>query len=87
MPSQRPRGHAGSDLRCHQPSREGRRRRRTPELRGAWERNIPECVACHGPAGMGVGASFPPLAGQSAQYLGAQLNAWRRARARTIRMI
>ena len=43
----------------------------------AWERNIPECVACHGPAGMGVGASFPPLAGQSAQYLGAQLNAWR----------
>ncbi|MCD1639415.1 c-type cytochrome [Pseudomonas stutzeri] len=46
-------------------------------LRGAWERNIPECVACHGPGGMGVGASFPPLAGQSAGYLGAQLNAWR----------
>ncbi|MAL90100.1 MAG: cytochrome c4 [Pseudomonas sp.] len=46
-------------------------------LRGAWERNIPECVACHGPGGMGVGASFPPLAWQSAQYLGAQLNAWR----------
>lgn len=46
-------------------------------LRGAWERNIPECVACHGPGGMGVGDAFPPLAGQSAQYLAAQLNAWR----------
>ncbi len=46
-------------------------------LRGAWERNIPECVACHGPAGIGVGESLPPLAGQSTQYLSAQLNAWR----------
>ena len=24
-------------------------------LRGAWERNIPECTLCHGPAGVGVG--------------------------------
>ncbi|MNC22231.1 Cytochrome c553 [Pseudomonas linyingensis] len=46
-------------------------------LRGAWERNIPECVSCHGPGGLGVGDTFPPLAGQSAQYLSAQLNAWR----------
>ncbi|MBQ0742609.1 MAG: c-type cytochrome [Pseudomonas sp.] len=46
-------------------------------LRGAWERNIPECVACHGPSGVGVGDAFPPLAGQSAQYLSSQLNAWR----------
>lgn len=46
-------------------------------LRGAWERNVPECVSCHGPGGVGVGDAFPPLAGQSAQYLGAQLNAWR----------
>jgi cytochrome c553 len=45
-------------------------------LRGAWERNIPECVACHGPSGVGVGAAFPPLVGQSAQYLSAQLTAW-----------
>ncbi|KRW70916.1 cytochrome C [Pseudomonas sp. TTU2014-105ASC] len=49
----------------------------TLALRGAWGRNIPECVACHGPGGVGVGESFPPLAGQSAQYLSAQLNAWR----------
>lgn len=46
-------------------------------LRGAWERNIPECVSCHGPGGSGVGEAFPPLAGQSAQYLTSQLNAWR----------
>jgi cytochrome c553 len=49
----------------------------TLALRGAWQRNIPECVACHGPSGVGVGKAFPPLAGQSAQYLSAQLNAWR----------
>lgn len=46
-------------------------------LRGAWERNIPECTLCHGPAGVGVGESFPPLAGQSAEYIEAQLRAWR----------
>ncbi|MGV8844772.1 MAG: c-type cytochrome [Pseudomonas sp.] len=46
-------------------------------LRGAWERNIPACVACHGPSGVGVGSAFPPLAGQPSQYLTAQLNAWR----------
>lgn len=46
-------------------------------LRGAWERNIPECTLCHGPAGVGVGDAFPPLAGQSAEYIEAQLRAWR----------
>lgn len=48
-------------------------------LRGAWERNIPECTLCHGPAGVGVGTAFPPLAGQSALYIENQLNAWRGA--------
>lgn len=46
-------------------------------LRGAWDRQIPECVMCHGPGGVGVGDAFPPLAGQSLGYLVAQLNAWR----------
>lgn len=46
-------------------------------LRGDWGRNIPECVSCHGPGGVGVGAAFPPLAGQHASYLVSQLNAWR----------
>lgn len=48
-------------------------------LRGAWERNIPECTLCHGPAGVGVGTAFPPLAGQSALYIENQLTAWRGA--------
>lgn len=46
-------------------------------LRGVWERQVPECVSCHGPGGVGVGVAFPPLAGQPASYLVAQLNAWR----------
>ncbi|QJI21281.1 MULTISPECIES: c-type cytochrome [unclassified Pseudomonas] len=46
-------------------------------LQGAWERQIPACVSCHGPSGVGVGEAFPPLSGQSAAYLAAQLNAWR----------
>lgn len=45
--------------------------------RGRWDRNVPACVQCHGPAGVGVGANFPPLAGQPAAYIEAQLKAWR----------
>ncbi|AZF11027.1 Cytochrome c4 [Pseudomonas sp. R2-37-08W] len=45
-------------------------------LQGAWERQIPACVSCHGPSGVGVGDAFPPLAGQPAAYLAAQLSAW-----------
>lgn len=44
--------------------------------RGDWDRDVPGCVQCHGPAGVGVGAHFPPLAGQPAAYLAAQLRAW-----------
>ncbi|UII74249.1 c-type cytochrome [Pseudomonas sp. HN11] len=43
---------------------------------GAWERQIPACASCHGPSGTGVGDAFPPLAGQPAVYLVAQLTAW-----------
>lgn len=50
-------------------------------LRGAWDRNIPECTLCHGPSGVGVGTVFPPLAGQSAEYIEAQLKAWRGVKA------
>jgi cytochrome c553 len=45
-------------------------------LDGRWSANLPPCVACHGPGGIGVGSSFPPLAGQPAPYLVAQLEAW-----------
>ncbi|NIE76200.1 cytochrome c4 [Pantoea sp. Ap-967] len=46
-------------------------------LYGDWLRQIPGCVQCHGPGGSGVGEHFPPLAGQPAAYLVAQLNSWR----------
>jgi len=46
-------------------------------LYGDWSRQIPGCVQCHGPGGSGVGEHFPPLAGQPAAYLVAQLNGWR----------
>lgn len=48
----------------------------TLAIRGDWSRSIPECVACHGPGGVGVGDVFPPLAGQGAKYLATQLHAW-----------
>lgn len=46
-------------------------------LRGAWDRGVPGCTRCHGPEGRGVGAAFPPLAGQPAEYIAAQLRAWK----------
>lgn len=46
--------------------------------RGRWSRQVPACEQCHGPGGVGVGAAFPPLAGQSAAYIAAQLRAWQR---------
>lgn len=45
--------------------------------RGRWDDNLPACVQCHGPGGIGVGATFPPIAGQSAGYLAAQLHAFK----------
>jgi cytochrome c553 len=45
-------------------------------MRGDWDRGVPGCVQCHGPGGVGVGAHFPPLAGQPATYIKAQLKAW-----------
>jgi cytochrome c553 len=45
--------------------------------RGRWADQVPACAQCHGPGGGGVGANFPPLAGQPADYIAAQLKAWR----------
>lgn len=45
--------------------------------RGRWQDGLPACAQCHGPGAAGVGTAFPPLAGQSAAYLTAQLNAWK----------
>jgi thiosulfate dehydrogenase len=49
-------------------------------LDGRWSAKLPPCVACHGPGGIGVGTSFPPLAGQPAAYLEAQLEAWQQGK-------
>ena len=46
-------------------------------LKGDWSNGLPACSQCHGPDGLGVGASFPQLAGQSAAYLKAQITAWK----------
>jgi cytochrome c553 len=43
--------------------------------RGHREQGLPACAQCHGPGGSGVGAAFPPLAGQPASYISAQLHA------------
>lgn len=45
--------------------------------RGRWSKQVPACEQCHGPGGVGVGANFPPLAGQPAAYIEAQLKAWK----------
>ncbi|MCB8839765.1 cytochrome c [Aurantimonas sp. VKM B-3413] len=44
--------------------------------RGDWTRGLPGCAQCHGPGGVGVGSSFPKLAGQSMEYITGQLKAW-----------
>lgn len=48
--------------------------------RGLWAKQVPGCVKCHGPHGVGVGAHFPPLAGQSAVYIANQLRAWQQGK-------
>lgn len=49
----------------------------TLATRGRWSDTLPACEQCHGPGGRGVGADFPPLVGQSATYLAAQLTAFK----------
>jgi cytochrome c553 len=45
--------------------------------RGRWSGDIPACAQCHGAHGLGIGDAFPPLAGQPAGYLAAQLQSWK----------
>lgn len=39
---------------------------------------VPGCGSCHGPQGIGVGTTFPRLAGLPKTYLAAQLIAWQK---------
>lgn len=38
---------------------------------------VPACSACHGPNGLGIPAQYPRIAGQFADYIAAQLKAFR----------
>src|SRR4051812_9253007 len=38
---------------------------------------VPACAGCHGPAGAGIPAQYPRLAGQFAEYVAAQLKGFR----------
>lgn len=44
---------------------------------GNARRGVQGCINCHGPAGRGLGAGFPYLGGQYANYIEAQLRAWK----------
>jgi cytochrome c553 len=46
-------------------------------LRGDPARKIPACAECHGKALTGMEPSIPGLVGLDAQYIGAQMGAWR----------
>lgn len=44
---------------------------------GIAERNVPACMACHGPAGQGIPEQYPRVSGQHAQYLETSLLAYK----------
>lgn len=44
---------------------------------GIPEKGVAACAGCHGPAGMGIPAQYPRLAGQWAEYTKAQLTYFR----------
>jgi cytochrome c553 len=49
---------------------------------GSAAAGVPACSGCHGPTGAGIPAQYPRIAGQFAEYVEAQLKAFR-AGART----
>ena len=44
--------------------------------RGDWNAGIPACFNCHAPGGIGIQPHFPPIVGQPAAYIEAQIKAW-----------
>jgi len=45
--------------------------------KGDFDKGIPACAGCHGPAGAGIPAQFPRLSGQYAEYTATQLKNFR----------
>jgi len=55
---------------------------------GVMERGVPACAACHGPNGSGIPAQYPRVGGQHADYIEAQMTAFRSgARANSPQMV
>lgn len=44
---------------------------------GIVDKSVPACAGCHSPTGAGIPSEYPRLAGQHAEYTGAQLIAFR----------
>ncbi len=44
---------------------------------GLADRGVPACAGCHDPRGLGIPSQFPALGGQYADYIDAQLKAFR----------
>jgi cytochrome c553 len=44
---------------------------------GIADKKVPACAGCHGAAGAGIPTQYPHLAGQYAEYIEAQLKAFR----------
>ena len=44
---------------------------------GIADKQVPACAGCHGPAGAGIPAQYARLAGQHAEYVGAELGLFR----------
>jgi len=44
---------------------------------GIANKQVPACAGCHGPAGAGIPAQYPRLAGQHAEYVQAELTLFR----------
>ncbi|WP_348946226.1 c-type cytochrome [Chitinibacter sp. FCG-7] len=44
---------------------------------GIASKNVPACMACHGPSGSGIPGQYPRLSSQHASYTSAQLTAFR----------
>lgn len=47
------------------------------------QRGLASCASCHGERGEGIGPANPPLAGQPAGYVAAQLDRWRHSKRRS----
>ena len=54
---------------------------------GHAERGLQACINCHGPHGVGLAPTYPYLAGQYANYLEAQLNAWKSGQRKSDRLV